>query len=704
MEAVSVAIGVVQGGAALGLLFLVPGLTLGPLLLPGATTPLGRAARAIGVSMLVGAVAACGLAMVGLFRPTILLATLIGLTVLPLHASLPSRPSLPRGRLRRWWLAAATVTCLAVLVLVVPGWLAANGTVAAAHWEDVAVARHIALDGRLPAGLTWWGGLRPSPTGHVLVDAHLAGALALLPGDLPIQLETYRLAVLAAGLVAAATLLRRWTSSLLGLLGALLLLGGVAVGRLFGAFDPAAWATVMAVFAVWLADRALVERSRRIAAVSAAAGAAVLLAEAGVFAVFAALVIGVAVGRSLVAPGGGPESAGGLGHRYGRRLGIRRRMGPGTAAPLATAMSIVMAAALVGLAAAAALSGRPGIPGYVTGAPVQDGDDIFTRVDEVPIGWRASDDATWDLYLAAVAPDRFGQPPPIGTLDVEGLAEVVLHAWPRVDGRTPLGLLVLVGLLVVGMATWVVADARRQRLLLGVAAAGVTVALVTLVVILVGGTWLARSTGAASILRFIVIVPVAAALVVLWLLQRRLDPSRRPYLPARVARTIAVVAPFVVAAAIAAPFAGSPDPRRPAPVSATGIEAYAWIDGNLPSDARILVGAHTPGTLAVLADRVGIVDGPTLAPELGTWPIEPTALLLGARRMLSDPDGSGAASYIEREGVDYALVTGPGGTASDLGGYAPFAVDIAALGTSPRFREVRRFGDGRLVLFQVTLP
>ncbi len=458
------------------------------------------------------------------------------------------------------------------------------------------------------------------------------------------------------------------------------------------------------MFATWLADRALVERSRRLAIAAAVVGAAVLLAEAGVFAVFAALVVGVAIGRSLVAPGGGPESAGGLGHRYGRRLGIRRRVGPAMAAPLTTAASVVAAAAVLGLTAGTLVNGRPGIPGYVTGAPVQDGDDIFTRVDEVPVGWRASDDATWDLYLAAVEPARFGQPPPVGTLDAEGLLEVVLHAWPRVDGRTALGLLVLAGLLAVGMATWVVADARRQRLLLGVATAGLVVTVLTLVVILIGGTWLARSTGAASILRFIVIVPVVAAVVALWLLQRRLDPARRRYLPPRVGRAIATIAPLVVAAAIATPLAGSsPDSRRPAAVSAIGLEAYGWMAANLPSDARILTGAHTPGTLAVLADRVGIIDGPTLAPELGSWPIEPTALLLGARRTLSDPDGSGAASFIEREGVSYALVVGPGGTASDLGGYEPFATDIAALGSSDRFREVRRFGDGRLVLFQVTV-
>ncbi|MEO8572023.1 MAG: hypothetical protein ABI553_10040, partial [Chloroflexota bacterium] len=47
------------------LLFLLPGVALGPLVLPGATTPLSRLGRATGVSLLVGLVGCTLLARFG---------------------------------------------------------------------------------------------------------------------------------------------------------------------------------------------------------------------------------------------------------------------------------------------------------------------------------------------------------------------------------------------------------------------------------------------------------------------------------------------------------------------------------------------------------------------------------------------------------------------------------------------------------------
>ena len=38
---------------------------------------------------------------------------------------------------------------------------------------------------------------------------------------------------------------------------------------------------------------------------------------------------------------------------------------------------------------------------------------------------------------------------------------------------------------------------------------------------------------------------------------------------------------------------------------------------------------------------------------------------------------------------------------TDLGGYLPFATDIAAIRADPRFRLVREFDGGRLLLFEV---
>jgi hypothetical protein len=51
--------------------------------------------------------------------------------------------------------------------------------------------------------------------------------------------------------------------------------------------------------------------------------------------------------------------------------------------------------------------------------------------------------------------------------------------------------------------------------------------------------------------------------------------------------------------------------------------------------------------------------------------------------------------------VQYLLVVTPAGTGDDLGGWAPFEVDLPALEGSSRYRLEQRFGDGRLLLFEV---
>jgi hypothetical protein len=122
---------------------------------------------------------------------------------------------------------------------------------------------------------------------------------------------------------------------------------------------------------------------------------------------------------------------------------------------------------------------------------------------------------------------------------------------------------------------------------------------------------------------------------------------------------------------------------------------------NLRPGTRVLTNAWTDGALGALAGQPGIIDGP--APSLDNPALlgRATGLLLDARRVFAEPDGADAATYLAREGVQHLLVVTPPGTADDLGGSTPFEVDLGALQGSPRYRLEQRFGDGRLLLFEV---
>ena len=121
----------------------------------------------------------------------------------------------------------------------------------------------------------------------------------------------------------------------------------------------------------------------------------------------------------------------------------------------------------------------------------------------------------------------------------------------------------------------------------------------------------------------------------------------------------------------------------------------------LPADARILANAYTDGAIAAVSGRTGIVDGRAVYLEDPAFLAESTALALGARVVFGTPSAPGAASFLEREGVTHLLVATDPVDGTDLGGYLPFATDVAAIRADPRFRLVREFDDGRLLLFEV---
>lgn len=698
---------VLQAGIAIAVLFVVPGITLGPVLAPGASTPLARIGRAAGVSLLAAGAACTVLAKLGLLRPTVIVAVILGLTLLPLHSQFPRLPRRSRRRVRRWWLGAA-VGCLLVGALVVlPSVLRVGSTMlpyTSTVWYYANLARVVATTGGIPAELPEWGSSRPFHTDYLPVTSHTAAAFELLPGEMLVQMEVYRVAVLVVTLILATLLFRRWVSSWVALLGAILLVSTVRLDARFLSYKPETWALAVALFAMWAADRAFAERSRRLAATAAAAAALVFLAHAEVFLVLVAAIAGIGVGRALIAPGGGPEAGGGLGHRHGRRFGLRRSHLTRALWPLGGALAIGLAGVIAGAAVNAALVGEFRLLGYVGSQSPRDTGPVLTRLTEIPAGWRFTADPTWDFYVAAVAPAEMGRPPPTSFFDRRLLPRAVLDVWPGLDARNGALLVVLLALLAVPVVAWPGLDARRQRLVLTWAVFGVALAIGAYLLFAISSTYVPRRVGPRRLIPYELFLPVIAGMLGLWLLDRVIRPGWQALVPARRAMLPAGLALAIVATGMISPAptnqVGDEDDTEPG-LTTTGYEAYRWIAANTAPSARILANAYTDGSIAALAERTGIVDGRAVYLENRRFLAESTGLVLGARVVFADPNGSGATSYLDREAVDYLLVAGPGATGADLGGYRPFDTNLAALSAGGRYTLVRTFGEGRLLLFTV---
>ncbi len=692
----------VQAALVLALLFILPGLSWGPVLAPGSGSPVVTAGRAAAASLLVAAVTCTVLAGLDALTPIAVVASLAALTGLPFL--LPSRRRGAArwrrgvGRPRRGRRAvvagvagAGAVVALALVVLpsrsaVGDALLPFSSTV----WYYANLARETALQGGFPAELPEWGTLRPFSTDYLPVTAHTAAAFALLPDlDMRMIMEAYRLAVLGAAFATAALLLRRFVSSWLAVLGACLLLGTVRLEGKFLAYRPETWALVPALFTLWLADRAMVERSWRLAGAAIFSAAVVWLAHAEVFLLLGPGVVGLAAARLLAARG-----------RPGLRIPPRA-----TFVPVAAVAGAVLAGGLlVGAIASYGLTGELRVLGYVARDAGATAAPSPPPADEMPPGWTFTDDPTWDFYVAAVAPGQQGREPPSSFTDRRLLPRSILHVWPGLDGRLPGLLVVLAGLLLVPLLAWPWLDARRRRLVLAAAVFGVALVVGAYLLFAISDTYVPMRTGPRRLMPYVLVLPVVAAVVVLWLVDRFLRPGWRALLPRRAAAASAL-ALLVLTFGMIAPAVGMELDDDPEPgLTVAGYDAYGWIDANLPADARLLANAYTDGSVAALARRTGIVDGRAVYLENMAFLGESTNLVLGARRVFLDPDGEGSRSYLEREKVTHLLVAADGATGADLGGYLPFVTDLAALDRSAGYTLVRSFDDGRLLLYAVAAP
>jgi hypothetical protein len=518
--------------------------------------------------------------------------------------------------------------------------------------------------------------------------------MLLVPGDLLTDLELYRVITLALGLLFATLLFRRWVSGWVALLGAILLLATVRLDQKFDGYRPETVALVVALFTLWVADRAFVERSPRAIAVALVGTALVFLSHAEVFLILAPALVGIALARTLIAPGG-------RGSRIGvRTAGWRRALW----AP-ALAIGLIVGGGVAGAAGGWALTGESRILGYALGQAEPPPADLeHGRPGEVPAGWTFTDDPTWDFYVASVAPALNGQPPPDQFTDTLMLPRSLVHIWPGLDGRVRSGLVVLLLLTIAPALAWPFLDARRRRFVLGWALFGVGLVIGCLLLFAIADTYVPGRTPGRRLMPYLLFVPVVAMTLALWVTGRLLAPAWRVLVPLR-GRALAAglaLALLTAGAVSASPLAVAGADEGDAALSQAGYDAYRWIDANLPPETRLLANAYTDGAVAAVAHRVGIVDGRAVYLENPTFLAESTALCLGARVVFGTPAAPGAATYLDRERVTHLLVATNGPNGTDLGGYLLFDTDVAALRADPRLRLIQSFGDGRLLLFEVT--
>lgn len=703
MDPLAAVLATLQLAITVALLFLLPGVTWAHLLAP-ATGPLARLGRAVGVSLLTTSTACIGLAYAGMLRPPITVATLVVLTLAPLgirsvrqgvrRELAPLRR--PTARQRRWWLAATAGAGVIAALVVIPSRLRVGETLlpfTSTVWYYVNLARVVAERGGFPATLPEWGTARPFQLDYLPVTAHAAAALQLFPGDLLVQLEAYRLAILVAGLAAATLVFRRWVSSWIALLGAVLLLATTRLEFRFLSYKPETFGLVLVLVAIWAADRAIVERSWRLGGLALASSTLAFLAHAEVFLILGPALLGLVAARAFVSPRGGA-------------LGLRARVPPRMAVGAALAVAVFGGAVVLGSAVNLALTGELRVLGYVSPDRLA-GETSPPPPDEIPPGWVFTDDPTWDFYVAAVSPGQVGSAPPGSFFDAQMLPRSLAAIWPGLDGRIRSMLVVLAILVAAPVVGWPWLDVRRRRALVTWWTFGAALFAGAYLLYLLADTYVPQRTGPRRLMAYELMLPVTAMLVLLWSLDRLLRAGWRALLPRRGAMQAAGLALAVITAVALAP-APDTDPSldldRDPGLTAVGYEVYRWIDANLPQDARILANAYTDGSLAGISGRTGIIDGRAVYLEDRSFLAESTALVLGARVVFQTPAGPGAARYLARERVAYLLVGGADASGADLGGYGLFATDLHALESSDRYTLLRTFGDGRLLLFEVRRP
>lgn len=593
-------------------------------------------------------------------------------------------------RARRAWLATMGAIGLAGAFILLPSHLRLGpDTIPASStvWYYAHMAHETAaLDG-FPAEFTEWGRSRPFQTDYAPFTAHSAALFQLMSNDLLASQEAYRLTVQLLVLVFATLVFRRFVSSWVAMLGAVLLVTTLRLDFKLLGYKPEMFAFAVALATVWLVDRAATERSWLQAGIAMVGAGLVFLSHAEVFLVLAALIAAIAVVRGPFRPRRGP-------------LGLRpsRAIGGGV-----IAVAVLVGGGLIGVLGNGLIAGDFRIVGYIADRqePPAATDPKPLPPYRLPLRWTLSPDPTWNFYVAAAAPGLADTAPPVRFTDRRILPRSILHVWPSFDGRGPNGLGLLFGLVGTPFLAWPWLDTRRRRLLLIVAVFAVALLVGSYLLHEVSSTYVPRRAGGRRLMPYELMLPVVAGVCWLWAMQRLLAPGWRSLLRPRAAALAGGLAMLLVVAAAVAPVAGEEDLDEAPGLSPVGLHAYEWIRASLPPDARILANAYTDGAMTALSERVSILDGRAVYLEDAAFLDDATRLVLGARRYFQTPADLNAASFLDEVDADYLLVVGPGGRGADVGGYRPFPTDYESLAASKRLSEVAQFGDGTLMLFKV---
>ena len=679
---------------ALLLLFIVPGITWGPLLVPRIrASRLEILGRTIGTAIGVAGITATVLAVFHLLTPWVVLVSLLAVSALPLaFSSVRQELAVPRfrGRARGEWLVLIAVVAL-VALLVIASHLGVGSDllpISSTVWYYQNLSVLTANASGFPATVTEWARVLDFQTDYAVFTAHSAAFLSLAGQQNVLALfEVYRLAILATVLLLCILLFSRFLPVWLAACAIVALVANPWFDIKTVGFRPEIFALAPALFAAWLFDRSLVLRSPRLAIGAALAGSVVFLSHVEVWFIWLCFVAASLASRTLwnvLRPG----------------LPARRRLRRLATASGLAALSVAGALAL-GVAGNIWISGSPRIISYGNAGALADPAMLASLTQNAPQGWGLSPDLTWDFYVAAAHPEEAGNAPPTSFTDRRLLLPGRLLVWPTVDARRIGGILAL-SVLVIGMLLlWRFLSGRARRAIAYSIAFGSILMVGAYLITSLSSTYVPRRLGDVRLLPY-EIIPLA---LVVGLAMMGLTAVLVRGLHGR-SRRLGIGAASIAALLVVTLGTGLLTPsglrRQYQPgLSQLGYEALQDLSTRLPSDAVVLSNLYTDGAPGALLRQPSLLDGRAVYLEDADLLLASLRDLLGARRFFGAPNAPGNAAFLEQHGISYLVIVGPSGGQHDLGGYQPFPTDYAELENASYLQEEPGYGNNQILVFRV---